>query len=74
LNPEQQADIAGALRGGGSSRPNIIIQRLEVHGVFSDGDLATTLERRVLPELNDIWERNPGGVRSRTQDILATES
>ncbi len=69
INAAQQANLAAALSAG-AARPTLIIERLEVSGVFSENDFQTTMVRRVIPALNAAWEDNAGTARTNTQDAL----
>lgn len=69
INAAQQANLAAALSAG-AARPTLIIEHLEVTGVFSAADLKTTMVRDLIPAINAAWEDNANGSRTNTQDVL----
>lgn len=64
LNKDQQR----ALFGGGA--PVVVNLSIAIDGVFSEGDLVQTVQRRVAPILAQTIEDNVAGSRTRFQDVL----
>ena len=58
---------AGALRRGA---PVVVNLSIAIDGVFSEGDLVQTVQRRVAPILAQTIEDNVAGSRTRFQDVL----
>jgi hypothetical protein len=65
---DMKSGMAGRSFGGGS--PVTVNVAVHVDGVFSEGDLVQTIQRRFEPIIRNIWEDNVGGARTNVQDIL----
>jgi hypothetical protein len=63
LNKDQQR----ALFGGSAA---VVHLTINIDGVFSEGDLVQTVQRRVAPILAQTIEDNVAGSRTRFQDVL----
>ncbi len=56
--------------GGGGGGRGPIINNWYVTGILSDGDLATTINRKVGPMFVDALDNNVGGLRTRAREVL----
>ena len=43
---------------------------LNIDGVFSEGDLVSTIQRRVVPIIHETWNANVAGTRTAARDVL----
>ena len=60
-----------ALQTPGAGQPPVIVNlSIAIDGVFSEGDLVQTVQRRVAPILAQTIEDNVAGSRTRFQDVL----
>lgn len=66
LNAAQQKSLGNALSAGSV----VVNLTMYVDGVFSEHDLVQTVERRMVPIFQEVWENNVRGARTRSQDAL----
>jgi hypothetical protein len=64
-----QPPPAGVLPGTDIGRVNVDLT-LNIDGVFSEGDLVSTIQRRVVPIITETWNANVAGTRTRARDVL----
>jgi hypothetical protein len=65
-----QANTAALQSGGARAAMNLVIN---IDGVFSEGDLVSTVQRRVVPIIHETWNANVAGTRTRARDVLGVE-
>ena len=81
LTTAQTGQLAAALQQSAAAlqsvaQPSAGPERVEVNltlnvdGVFSEGDLVSTIQRRVVPIIHETWNANVAGTRTAARDVL----
>ena len=64
-----QPSAAGVAMLDTGNRVNVDLT-MNIDGVFSEGDLVSTIQRRVVPIIHETWNANVAGTRTNARDVL----